>query len=138
MDRPRNLRTVAQLASCARLILYDKPGTGPSDPIPELPTLEERVADIKSVLDTAGSERAVLFGISEGGPASILIATMRPQRITSLILYGTIFPAPTPARSPRRAPDHRRSRASRPHGFSIEREITIVKGERPPSQLLVP
>ncbi len=86
-----------RLASFARLILYDKPGTGLSDPVAELPTLEERVADIEAVLDAAGSERAVLFGISEGGPTSVLMAAMRPQRITSLILYGTFAVWPTAA-----------------------------------------
>ena len=80
---------LAHLASFARLIIYDKPGTGLSDPVPQLPTLEERVADIEAVLDAAGSQRAVLLGISEGGPTSVLLAAMRPQRITSLILYGS-------------------------------------------------
>jgi class 3 adenylate cyclase/pimeloyl-ACP methyl ester carboxylesterase len=87
-------RFLARLASFARLIIYDKAGTGLSDPIPQLPMLEERVADIEAVLDAAGSERAVLFGISEGGPTSVLLAAMRPQRITSLILYGTFACAP--------------------------------------------
>ena len=87
-------RFLARLASFARLIIYDKPGTGLSDPIPQLPTLEERVTDIETVLDAAGSERAVLFGISEGGPTSVFLAAMRPQRITSLILYGTFACSP--------------------------------------------
>ncbi len=78
--------------------MYDKPGTGLSDPIPHLPTLEERGADIEAVLDAAGSERAVLFGISEGGPSSVVLAATRPERITSLILYGTfaVFPGLAP------------------------------------------
>jgi pimeloyl-ACP methyl ester carboxylesterase len=91
---PGTSRFLARLASFARLIIYDKPGTGLSDPIPQLPTLEERVADIEAVLDAAGSERAVLFGISEGGPTSVLLAAMRPQRITSLILYGSFACTP--------------------------------------------
>jgi class 3 adenylate cyclase/predicted alpha/beta hydrolase len=82
-------RFLSRLAAFARLIIYDKPGTGLSDPIPQLPTLEERVADIEAVLDAAASEHAVLLGISEGGPTSVLLAAMRPQRITSLILYGS-------------------------------------------------
>jgi pimeloyl-ACP methyl ester carboxylesterase len=94
---PRMSRFLGRLASFARLIVYDKPGTGLSDPIPQLPTLEERVADIEAVLDAAGSERAVLFGISEGGPTSVLLAAMRPQRIASLILYGTFAVWPTAA-----------------------------------------
>ena len=82
-------RLLGRLASFSRLILYDKPGTGLSDPIPHLPTLEERGADIEAVLDAAGSERAVLFGVSEGGPTAVLLAATRPERIVSLILYGT-------------------------------------------------
>lgn len=82
-------RFLSRLAAFARLIIYNKPGTGLSDPIPQLPTLEERVADIEAVLDAAGSEHVVLLGISEGGPTSVLLAAMRPQRITSLILYGS-------------------------------------------------
>jgi class 3 adenylate cyclase len=87
-------RFLTRLASFARLIIYDKPGTGLSDPIPQLPTLEERVADIEAVLDAAGSQRAVLLGISEGGPTSVLLAAMRPERIISLILYGSFGCAP--------------------------------------------
>ena len=87
-------RFLARFASFARLIMYDKPGTGLSDPVPQLPTLEERVADIEAVLDAAGSQRAVLFGVSEGGPASVLLAAMRPERISSLILYGSFVCTP--------------------------------------------
>lgn len=90
-------RVGVRLASFARLIIYDKPGTGLSDPIGYLPTLEERVADLEAVLDAAGSERAVLFGASEGGPTSVLFAAMRPHRIISLILYGTFAVWPTAA-----------------------------------------
>jgi len=86
---PRLSRFLTRLTSFARVILYDKPGTGLSDPIPHIPTLEERAADIEAVLDAAGSERAVLFGLSEGGPASIRLAATRPERIASLILCGT-------------------------------------------------
>jgi class 3 adenylate cyclase/pimeloyl-ACP methyl ester carboxylesterase len=85
---PRYAGFLARLASFARLIVYDKPGTGLSDPIAHLPTIEERSADIEAVLDAAGSERAVLFGISEGGPSVLLLAATRPQRIISLVLHG--------------------------------------------------
>jgi class 3 adenylate cyclase/alpha-beta hydrolase superfamily lysophospholipase len=91
---PAISRFLSRLASFARLIIFDKLGTGLSDPITQLPTLEERVADIEAVLDAAGSRRAVLFGISEGGPTSVLLAAMRPQRITSLILYGSFACTP--------------------------------------------
>jgi class 3 adenylate cyclase len=95
---PGTSRFLARLASFSRLIIYDKPGTGLSDPIPQLPTLEDRVADIEAVLDAARSDRAALFGISEGGPTSVLLAAMRPRRITSLILYGTfaVWPSAAP------------------------------------------
>jgi hypothetical protein len=62
-------RFLERLASFTRLILYDKPGTGLSDPIPHVPTFEERIADIRAVLDAVGSERTALLGFSEGGPA---------------------------------------------------------------------
>jgi pimeloyl-ACP methyl ester carboxylesterase len=91
---PGTSRLLGRLASFARLILYDKPGTGLSDPIANLPTLEERGADIEAVLDAVGSKRAVLFGVSEGGPTSVLFAATRPERITSLILYGTFAVMP--------------------------------------------
>jgi class 3 adenylate cyclase/pimeloyl-ACP methyl ester carboxylesterase len=95
---PRYSRFLARLASFTRLIIYDKPGTGLSDPIPHLPTLEERGAEIEAVLDSVGSERAVLLGISEGGPSSVVLAATRPERIASLILYGTfaVFPSVAP------------------------------------------
>ena len=61
-----------RLASFSRLIIFDKVGTGASDPVSHVPTLEERVENLRAVLDAAGSERAALFGISEGGPMSVL------------------------------------------------------------------
>ena len=82
-------RFLERLASFTRLILYDKPGTGLSDPIPHVPTLEERIADIRAVLDAAGSERTALLGFSEGGPVCALFAATWPERTSALILYGT-------------------------------------------------
>ena len=86
-----------RLASFSRLIIFDKPGTGASDPVARVPTLEERVEDMRAVLDAVGSERAALFGISEGGPMSVLFAATYPERITNLVLYGSFAkfdPAP--------------------------------------------
>jgi class 3 adenylate cyclase len=80
-----------RLASFSRFITFDKPGTGISDPIAHVPTLEERMEDLHAVLDAAGSERAALFGISEGGPMSVLFAATYPERTLALALYGT-FP----------------------------------------------
>lgn len=77
-----------RLAGRFRLILWDKRGTGLSDPVHLVPTLDERVEDLLAVLDAAGSEQATLLGISEGGPMSLLFAASHPQRARGLILYG--------------------------------------------------
>jgi class 3 adenylate cyclase len=82
-------RFFERLASFTRLILYDKPGTGLSDPIPHVPTLEERIADIRAVLDAVGSDRCALLGFSEGGPVCALFAATWPERTSALVLYGT-------------------------------------------------
>jgi class 3 adenylate cyclase len=86
---PSYSRFLERLCSFTRLILYDKPGTGLSDPIPHVPTLEERIADIRAVLDAVGSEGTALFGFSEGGPVCALFAATWPERTTALVLYGT-------------------------------------------------
>ena len=83
-----------RLASFSRLIIFDKPGTGASDPVASVPTLEERVEDMRAVLDAAGSERAALLGISEGGPMSILFAATYPDRISTLVIYGSFAKQP--------------------------------------------
>jgi pimeloyl-ACP methyl ester carboxylesterase len=79
-----------RLASFSRLILFDKRGIGLSDPVPvfALPTLEERMDDVRAVMDAAGSERAVLLSASEGGPMAALFAATYPQRVEALIIYG--------------------------------------------------
>ena len=79
---------IRRLATFSRVILFDKRGTGLSDPITGVPTLETRMEDVHAVLDAVGSERAALFGISEGGPMSILFAATYPQRTTAMVLYG--------------------------------------------------
>jgi class 3 adenylate cyclase len=78
-----------RLGSFSRFITFDKPGTGLSDPIPHLATLEERMEDVHAVLDAVGSKRAALFGFSEGGPMSVLFAATYPERVTALALYAT-------------------------------------------------
>ena len=77
-----------RLASFSRLILFDKRGTGLSDrvPIDRLPTLEQRMDDVRAVMDAAGSERAALFGVSEGGPMCALFAASFPQRTSALVI----------------------------------------------------
>jgi pimeloyl-ACP methyl ester carboxylesterase len=79
-----------RLASFARLIFIDRRGTGLSDRAVGLPTLEQRMDDVRAVLDGAGSERAALFGIFEGGPMCTLFAATHPERTSALVLYGTI------------------------------------------------
>jgi class 3 adenylate cyclase len=79
---------IERFASYARLITWDKRGTGLSDPLLRLPPLEERMDDMLAVLDAAGSEQAALFGVSEGGPLSILFTATHPQRVSSLVTYG--------------------------------------------------
>jgi pimeloyl-ACP methyl ester carboxylesterase len=79
------------LASFSRLILFDKRGTGLSDrvPVTELPTLEQRMEDVHAVMDAVGSKRAVLIGVSEGGPMCSLFAATYPERTAALIMIGT-------------------------------------------------
>ena len=83
-------RFLDRLASFSRLILLDRRGTGLSDRVAELPTLEERMDDVRAVMDAVGSERAALFGISEGGPMCMLFAATYPERTSALVLYGTL------------------------------------------------
>jgi pimeloyl-ACP methyl ester carboxylesterase len=86
---PRHAAFLDRLGTLGRLIRFDKRGTGMSDRPNDLPDLETRMHDVLSVMDAAGSERAVLFGYSEGGPMSILMAAMHPERVQALVLYGT-------------------------------------------------
>jgi len=85
---PTRAKFFRRLASFSRLILFDKRGTGLSDRTSHLFTLEQRMDDVRAVMDAAGSERAALFGISEGGPMSILFAATYPERTTALVMYG--------------------------------------------------
>ena len=90
-DQPRVARSLERLGSFCRVINFDKRGTGLSDrvPVDRLPTLEQRMDDVRAVMDAAGSERAVLFGHSEGGPMCALFAAAYPQRTEALIMYGS-------------------------------------------------
>lgn len=88
-DHSASAHFLRRLGAFSRLIMFDKRGTGLSDPAPATQTLEERMDDVLAVLDAVGSERAVLFGASEGGPMATLFAATYPERCISLILYGT-------------------------------------------------
>jgi pimeloyl-ACP methyl ester carboxylesterase/DNA-binding winged helix-turn-helix (wHTH) protein len=86
---PRHAHFLSRLGSFSRLIRFDKRGTGMSDRPSGLPDLETRMDDVRAVLDAVRSERAVLFGYSEGGPMSILFAATHPDRVAGLVLYGS-------------------------------------------------
>jgi pimeloyl-ACP methyl ester carboxylesterase/DNA-binding winged helix-turn-helix (wHTH) protein len=86
---PSFARFLTRLASFSRLILFDKRGTGLSDRVSDLPTLEQRMDDVRAVMEAAGSERAVLMGVSEGGPLCSLFATTYPARTLGLVMIGT-------------------------------------------------
>jgi class 3 adenylate cyclase len=89
LELPLTASFFARLASFSRLIRFDKRGTGLSDRLSAIPTLEERMDDVRAVMDAAGSTRAALLGLSEGGPMSIVFAATYPQRTSALILYGS-------------------------------------------------
>lgn len=88
-EHPLPARFFQRLASFSRLIRFDKRGTGLSDRVAEMPTLEQRMDDVRAVMDAVGSQRAALFGISEGGPMSVLFAATYPDRTAALVLYGS-------------------------------------------------
>lgn len=88
-ETPTWVEFMGGLASFSRVITFDKRGTGLSDRTTELPTLEQRMDDVRAVMDAVGSERAVVFGYSEGGPMAMLFAATYPERTLGLALYGT-------------------------------------------------
>ena len=90
-NEPSFARFLTRLSSMARLILFDKRGTGLSDPVPvsELPSLEQRLDDVRAVMEAAGSRRAVLLGVSEGGPLCSLFAATYPEKTDALIMIGS-------------------------------------------------
>ena len=87
-EEPRFNRFLTRLASFARLILFDKRGTGLSDRVADMPSLEVRMDDVRAVMDAVGSERAALFGYSEGGTMCALFAATYPARTLALIMAG--------------------------------------------------
>lgn len=88
-QEPSFARFLRRLASFSRLILFDKRGTGMSDRVADLPTLEQRMDDVRAVLEAVGSRRAALLGVSEGGPLCSLYATTYPDRTLALVMIGT-------------------------------------------------
>jgi pimeloyl-ACP methyl ester carboxylesterase/class 3 adenylate cyclase len=104
-EEPRFSRFLRRLASFSRLILLDRRGTGLSDRVAALPSLEQRMDDVRAVMDAAGSKRAAILGISEGGPMAMMFAATYPERVSALVLCATFarlieapdYPAGVPA-----------------------------------------
>jgi class 3 adenylate cyclase/esterase/lipase len=88
-DQPDFARFLNRLGSYARVVIFDKRGTGMSDRVAELPGLDQRMDDLRAVMDAAGMEQAALLGISEGAPLSVLFAATYPDRCRALVLYGS-------------------------------------------------
>jgi pimeloyl-ACP methyl ester carboxylesterase len=88
-EEPAVARFLTRLGSFSRLILFDKRGTGLSDRVTDMPNLEVRMDDVRAVMDTVGSERAALFGASEGGPMCALFSATYPLRTSALIMHGS-------------------------------------------------
>jgi pimeloyl-ACP methyl ester carboxylesterase len=88
-EEPALARFLTRLGSFSRLILFDKRGTGLSDRVTDMPTLEVRMDDVRAVMDSVGTDRAALFGTSEGGPMCALFSATYPERTSSLIMHGS-------------------------------------------------
>jgi len=88
-DEPSFAHWLNRLGTFSRVVMFDKRGTGMSDHVIDLPSMDERMDDVRAVLDAVGIESAVIFGISEGGPMATLFAGTHPERCQSLILYGS-------------------------------------------------
>jgi pimeloyl-ACP methyl ester carboxylesterase len=86
---PPRAAGMRRLAEFSRVITFDKRGTGLSDRMSGVPSLEERMDDVRAVMDAAGSSRAALLGVLEGGPMSIVFAATYPDRCLGLALYAT-------------------------------------------------
>ncbi len=89
-------RFVTALEHACRVIRFDKRGTCLSDPTDVLPSMDQRVVDLAAVMDAAGSQTAVVFGVSDGGRGAIAFAAAHPDRVLGLVLYGTSSRGPRP------------------------------------------
>lgn len=88
-EEPRYNRFLRRLASFSRLILFDKRGVGASDRVSHPSTIEQRMEDVRGVMEAVGLRRAVLAGFSEGAPLAVQFAATYPQRVVALVLYGS-------------------------------------------------
>jgi pimeloyl-ACP methyl ester carboxylesterase len=88
-EEPRLAHFLGRLSAFSRLILFDKRGTGMSDPVESPPSISQRIDDIRAVMDAVGSRRSTLFGISEGGTLALQFAHDHAERAETLVLYGS-------------------------------------------------
>src|SRR5262249_13345998 len=90
-EHPVTASFLRRLASFTRLILFDRRGTGASDPLPsdQLPDWQDFLADLRAVLEEVGSERTAIFASLDGGPTALSLAADEPDRVTALVLYNT-------------------------------------------------
>ena len=109
---------LARLASFSRLIRFDKRGTGMSDRVSGAPNLETRMDDVRAVMDAVGSNRAALFGASEGGAMSLLFAATYPERTAALVL-GSAYPRTM------WAPDYAWGQSEEGHRLELERDLSL-------------
>jgi pimeloyl-ACP methyl ester carboxylesterase len=117
---PSFAESLRHLASFSRLILFDKRGTGMSDPVAGAPTLETRMDDLRAVMDAAGSRRAAVVGISEGAPMSVLFGATYPERTAALVLRSG-FPRTM------WAPDYPWGRTDDQYRQELERQLRIFR-----------
>ena len=115
---PSFARGLEELAEFSRLILFDKRGTGMSDPVVGAPTLEARMDDLRAVMDAVGSRRAALLGVVEGAPMSVLFAATYPERTAALVLRNG-FPRTM------WAPDYPWGRTEEQYRRDTERELRV-------------
>ena len=101
-EHPDLARWLLRLGAFARVIMFDKRGTGLSDPVSVVPSLDLRMDDVRAVMDAAGSERAALLGVSEGGSLAALFAATYHQRCSQLVLYGAFARFPNAAEALKR------------------------------------
>jgi class 3 adenylate cyclase len=109
-QEPGLARFLERLASFRRVITFDKRGTGMSDPVGDPPTYDERMDDLRAVMDASGSATADIFGVSEGGALAALFAAAHPERATALVLYGTWARLPEAPDYPEGYPQYRLDR----------------------------
>jgi len=88
-DHPDATRWLLRMASYARVVMFDKRGTGMSDPVADLPGLDQRMDDLRAVMEAVGMKEAALLGVSEGGPLTALFAATHPELCRALVLYGS-------------------------------------------------